>query len=148
MEGGKELGNWPLNYSFQVLWGDIDALNHVNHTVFLKWIETARMNYFSDCGIMELLETDQKGPILASLKIDYLKPVLFPDSVNIRTTITRIGNSSFDMGYRVSSTSNGDVIVAEATVVGVMVNYQTGRPTEIPKSIRERIIEIEGYSTQ
>jgi len=82
------------------------------------------------------------------LKIDYLKPVLFPDSVNIRTTITRIGNSSFDMGYRVSSTSNGDVIVAEATVVGVMVNYQTGRPTEIPKSIRERIIEIEGYSTQ
>ena len=69
-----------MTSEFQVLWGDLDAFNHVNHTVFVKWIETARVNYFTDCGLMEMFEKEHKGPILAALSIDYHAPVFFPDS--------------------------------------------------------------------
>lgn len=143
MDESGELGNWPLTSNFQVLWGDLDAFNHVNHTAFVKWIETARVNYFNDCGLMGMFEREHKGPILASLSIDYREPVFFPDSIIIQTTITRMGNSSFDMAYRVSSASKDSNIVAEATAVGVMFDYRKQRATPIPDSVRSRIIDIE-----
>ena len=143
MTESGDLGNWPLTSEFQVLWGDLDAFNHVNHTVFVKWIETARVNYFTDCGLMEMFEKEHKGPILAALSIDYHAPVFFPDSIIIQTTTTRMGASSFDMAYRVSSASKDNGIVAEATAVGVMFDYDEQKSIPIPDSIRSRIIDFE-----
>ena len=142
MTESGELGNWPLTSEFQVLWGDLDAFNHVNHTVFVKWIETARVNYFNDCGLMEMFEKEHKGPILASLSIDYHEPVFFPDSIIIQTTTTRMGVSSFDMAYRVSSSSKDSGIVAEATAVGVMFDYNKQKSSAIPDSLRWSIMEF------
>ena len=146
--GGKEqLGKWPVSCDFPVMWGDLDALNHVNHTVYLKWMETARMNYFEICGLSEMLRDKGIGPILAGLKIDYLSPVLFPDTVTVRTTVSRIGNSSFDMEYIVSSKSLGGKEVARATVFGVLFDYKNLQKLTIPIEIRERIVEIESLNS-
>jgi len=143
MEEKGQLGMWPVSCEIPVMWGDLDALNHVNHTVYLKWMETARMNYFEICGLSELLRDKGIGPILAGLKIDYLAPVLFPDTVTVRTTVSRIGNSSFDMEYKVSSNSLGGKEVARATVFGVLFDYKNLQKFTIPIGIRDRIVEIE-----
>ena len=90
---GHPLGNWPVSKEITVQWGDMDALNHVNHTVFLTWMETARMAYFDECGMMDMLESDNIGPILAGIKADFLHPVVYPDTVVAQNTITRLGNS-------------------------------------------------------
>ena len=99
----SELGRWPIKCNISVQWGDLDALNHVNHTKFLTWMETARMHYFVACGFDELHKSEGIGPILAGLQADYLLPVGFPDTVTVYTTVTSIGNSSFEMSYRITS---------------------------------------------
>ena len=53
----SELGRWPISCEIPVQWGDLDALNHVNHTVFIRWMETARMHYFIACDFTSLLES-------------------------------------------------------------------------------------------
>jgi len=126
-----------------VQWGDMDALNHVNHTVFIRWMETARMHYFVSCGFTDLLEEQGVGPILAGLKVDYHAPVTFPDTMTIHTTITRMGNASFDMGYRITSSSRNGETVATATVHGVTFDYGTGKTARIPDELRARVLEIE-----
>ena len=137
------LGNWPVSCIIPVQWGDMDAFNHVNHTVFLTWMETARMHYFELCGIVEMLEKEGIGPILAGLKADYSAPVEFPDKVTVRTTVSRLGNSSFDMDYTVTSESKGDKEVAKARIFCVIYDYNKGKPTQIPEAIEKRILEIE-----
>ena len=87
----SDLGRWPIKCEIPVQWGDLDALNHVNHTRFLTWMETARMQYFIASGFDELHKSEGIGPILAGLKADYLSPVSFHDTVNVHTTETRIG---------------------------------------------------------
>ena len=137
------LGSWPVSTEITVQWGDMDALNHVNHTVFLTWMETARMEYFERCGFMEKMESDGIGPILAGIKADYHSPVHFPDRVTVHASVTRLGNSSFDMGYRITSERKEGQIVATGTVFGVMCDYGTGKSTPIPDFLRSRILELE-----
>ena len=63
----SELGRWPIKCEIPVQWGDLDALNHVNHTRFLTWMETARMHYFIACGFNDLHKSEGIGPILCLL---------------------------------------------------------------------------------
>ena len=138
-----ELGHWPIKCEIPVQWGDLDAFNHVNHTVFLTWMETARMNYFIACGFDELHTSEGVGPILAGLQVDYLSPVSFPDTVTVHTTVTRIGNSSFEMGYRITSEANGGEMAAQGRVSGVVFDYESRKSTPMPDSLRKRIYDLE-----
>ena len=117
-------------------------MNHVNHTVFLRWMENARMHYFNSCGMMDYLESEKKGHILARIEANYLFPVNFPDKVSVSCTISRIGNTSFDMEYEITTLSNTQK-VAEGKVIGVFVNYKNGKSEKIPQEIISKIINLE-----
>lgn len=136
--------NWPVSTEIIVNWGDMDALGHVNHSVFAKWMETVRMTYFSEIGMMNLYEDSSIGPILAKIEINYELPVVFPDVVTVSTSVSRIGNSSFDMRYKIESLSNNGKSVATGSVVCVLLDYTSGIPHNIPPKLRESIARLEG----
>jgi len=138
----NSLRKWPISCEIEVQWGDLDSMNHVNHTVFLRWMENARMHYFNSCGMMDYMKSENKGPILARIEADYLSPVTFPDKVSVYSTMSRIGNSSFDMEYKIIRQSNSQT-VALGKVTGVFVNYNNGKSEKIPKEIISKIIDLE-----
>ena len=135
---------WPISTEIKVNWGDMDALGHVNHSVFAKWMETVRMMYFSKIGMMNLYDDSNIGPILARIEIDYELPIVFPDVVTISTSVSRIGNSSFDMKYKIESLSNNGKSAATGSVVCVLLDYSSGKPHNIPPKLRESIARLEG----
>ena len=139
----ENLGNWPISIEITVQWGDMDALKHVNNTVFLTWMETARMAYFEECGMMDTFESEKIGPILAAIKADFLAPVVYPDTVVVHTTISKMGRASFDMAYKIMSSANGGEFVATGSATGVMCDYSTGRSTPISENLRARITDLE-----
>ena len=130
MSSESSLRNWPISCEIEVQWGDLDSMNHVNHTVFLRWMENARMHYFNSCGMMDYLESEKKGPILARIEANYLFPVNFPEKVSVSSTVSRIGNTSFDMEYEIITLSNMQK-VAVGKVIGVFVNYKNGKSERI-----------------
>ena len=135
---------WPISTEIKVNWGDMDALGHVNHSVYAKWMETVRMMYFSEIGMMNLYNDSNIGPILARIEIDYELPIVFPDVVTVSTSVSRIGNSSFDMRYKIESQSNNGKSVATGGVVCVVLDYTSGIPHKIPLKLRKSIARLEG----
>ena len=135
---------WPISTEIKVNWGDMDALGHVNHSVYAKWMETVRMMYFSEIGMMNLYDDSNIGPILARIEIDYELPIVFPDVVTVSTSVSRIGNSSFDMRYKIESLSNNGKSAATGSVVCVVLDYSSGMPHKIPPKLRESIARLEG----
>ena len=113
---------WPISTEIKVTWGDMDALGHLNHSVYAKWMETVRMMYFSEIGMMNLYDDSNIGPILARIEIDYELPIVFPDVVTVSTSVSRIGNSSFDMRYKIESQSNNGKSAATGSVVCVVLD--------------------------
>ena len=127
--------DWPVNVVVPVAWGDMDAFGHVNNTVYLRWFETARMDLFVRLGVLERMERDRVGPILASTRCDFRVPVSYPDEIVARAAISRIGNSSYVMAYEVHSTVH-DAVAAEGEGVIVMMSYESGEKVPIDAELR------------
>ena len=74
---------------------DTDALGHINNTVFAVWFEGARQDVFKI--FTPELNLRQWPLIIASVKLDYHAQTHYGADVEIRTYISRIGGSSFDV---------------------------------------------------
>ena len=126
-----------------VLWGDHDAFNHVNNLAYLRWCETARVQYFERIGLYPEMPLKGLGPILASQTCHYRRTLNYPDTVTIGTRITGIGNSSMRMSHAIVSRASGE-LAAESESVIVTVDYSTGKPVRVPDEIRRAVANIEG----
>lgn len=137
----ESLKEFPIIIAVPVLWGDQDAFGHVNNIVYLRWCETARIEYLIRVGLWEMLKTENVGPIVAGIACDYRKPVEYPDQMQIGARVTKIGNSSFTMIHRVWSKSLG--LAAEATSTLVVYDYNTAKSVRVPDHVRAAIQELE-----
>ena len=137
-----------IHTKISVQWGEMDAFNHVNNVMYIRWCETARITLFreiwGDKGInmKEILEGNGVGPILANFNINYRLPLTYPDEVIIHTQVSQIGNTSFKLKQALFSKKLGNTLVADATSVVVMVNYKTGDKYTLNQNI---ISELEKY---
>ena len=137
------LPTWPVSLDVAVAWGEMDAFAHVNNTVYLRWFESARIAYFRAVGVLERMQNDGVGPILARATIDFRKPVTFPDRVTVLSCVPELRNTSFTMAYRVMSEAHGGALVAEGDSVVVMLNYRTGEKVSLSDQLRQRVAALE-----
>jgi acyl-CoA thioester hydrolase len=124
------LVEFPVITELPILWGDQDAFGHVNNVAYLRWCETARVDYLRRVGLFPDLPPQGIGPILASLKCDYRLPLNYPDVVRIGTRVTAIDNSSFGMEHLLVSTGLQQV-AAESFSTLVVFDYQSGKPVPV-----------------
>ena len=143
-EGFTEPGSArsPFTIRQPVAWGEMDAMGHVNNTVYLRWLENARFVYFEHIGLNALYRATKQGPILARIELDFLAPVTFPDHVLVSTRTRRIGRSSFTLEHRAWSEAQGK-LCAKADAVIVMVDYGTSTTIPVPQQIRDAITRLD-----
>lgn len=103
----------------QPRFSETDALGHINNTVFAVWFEGARTAVFRI--FTPELNLKQWPLIIARVTIDYHAQTQYGQPVEIRTFISRLGSSSFDV-YQ-EAWQNG-VKCASGTTVMVRFNYQ------------------------
>lgn len=140
----------PFTMRQKVAWGEMDSLGHVNNTVYLRWFENVRFEYFERIGLNALHREAQQGPILARTTCDFRAPVTFPDTVLLSTQCTRLGTKSFTLFNRVWSTAQSR-LVAEGEAVIVMMQYGPNGEADsmaIPDLIRAAILGIDGEHLQ
>ena len=139
----ESLEQFPVIISFPIHWGDQDALGHVNNIIYLRWAESARVEYLSRTGVWEGLASATTGPILAAITCNYRLPLTYPDTVYAGTRITALGNSSFKMAHKIVS-GNHATVAADLDSTLVWLDYSTGRPLALPASVRDAIQKLEG----
>ena len=139
----ESLGRFPVTVEIPVQWGDMDAFGHVNNAVYLRWFESARIAYFERLRLIERGGVAGVGPILARATVDYRIPLRYPDRIRASATVTKLGNTSFTMGYRVTSEGNAGAVAAEGEGVIVLVDYAKGGKVPLDDELRKRISDLE-----
>jgi acyl-CoA thioester hydrolase len=137
-----ELADHPLLLTWPVQWGDQDAFGHVNNVVYFRWMESARIEYFRR-GNWGSIDNRGAGPILASIKCDFRRQLMYPDTLLLSGSIVSIGRTSLKMVHRVYSTTQ-KAVAAEGDSVLVMFDYQTQKPVVVPDDLRAKIEAFEG----
>ena len=137
----KSLDDFNIKVDIPVAWGDMDSFKHVNNTLFFKYFETARIKYFEEIGFIETMEKNSIGPILASTSAKFIKPLFYPDTVNVGTRVTSIEPTNFIMEYIIESKSKGIAALGESKMV--VYDYKSSKKTTLPDTVRNKIREID-----
>lgn len=118
-----------FEHPVDVRWRDTDALGHVNHAVFLTYLEEGRDAFFS--------QTIGSDPIyvVARLEVDLRAEVRHPDRrVTVRIEVERLGTTSLTTRETVLTSSKD--VAAQGRVV--TVRWDPGHRKPIPFSEAER----------
>lgn len=138
----KELSTFPVRTELKVQWGDMDAAQHVNNVAYLKWFETARVDYFTRLGQDVVFNDEKPGFILAKQNIKYIFPITYPDKVLVTVKAENIQEDRFDMLCHIYSLRH-QRIAAIANGCIVTYDYQKGNKVNIPEDLKLRIINLE-----
>lgn len=127
----------PFNFSttIQLRWKDIDQFGHVNNAVYLTYFETARFYYNRD---VNQWNWDEDQYIIASTKVDYLRPLFYPGDIKVYLRTSDVGEKSFCFHYAITFMKNGKEKLA-ATGQSTQVFFDLKNQKTIP--IPERIVK-------
>ncbi len=134
------LAGFPSTMEIRVAWGEMDALGHVNNTVYFRYFESARVAFFERLGWMEIAARTGVGPILHSTSIRYRLPVTYPDTLVIGLRVRELAFDRFLTEYLVWSTAQR-AVVAEGNGLVVSFDYRTQRKTALPEAVGHSILD-------
>ena len=123
----------PFSHPIEVRFNDLDAMGHVNNAVVITFMEQARFQWWR--SFLGGRRFQEEGFLIARVEVDYRMPILLGDDVRVELHCLKVGNSSFELGYRLTKGLGGEVF-AEGRTVQVMLDFTTHRPRPLALSTR------------
>lgn len=135
----------PFFVCVPLRWSDMDALRHINNVQFVRLLEEARIMAFQEWFADADEENLRPRLLMARCEIDYLRQLQYrSEPIVITTWVTRIAGASFDMGYEVRESPDGDEVFATAETTQVAFDMDTQRPTRLSAFAREVLQQYAG----
>ncbi|MGR3513775.1 MAG: acyl-CoA thioesterase [Paracoccaceae bacterium] len=137
---------FAYGYADRVRFHELDALNHVNNTVFLRWFETIRVRYLVDYGLSSYAAADDPQLVVRRVTADYLSPVLMGQDYVVTARTTLVKPSSFLMEYglfvETRLVATGEAVVVSLSPDGAA--RQQHRPAAIEAMVTRDGAQTEG----
>jgi acyl-CoA thioester hydrolase len=123
----------------KVRFGDLDAMQHMNNVEFLRYFETARIEYLASIS-PEHTPTSRSafGFIFAEAHISYRSPAFYGDEIRTFIWPAELKRSSLKLGFEMRVDAD-DRVVADGWGTLVGYDYTAGHAQPIPDAFRERI---------
>jgi acyl-CoA thioester hydrolase len=118
-----------------VLPGDIDEQNHVNNTVYLRWVQDVATAHWRAVASPKAQETI--GWVVLRHEIDYKGPASLGDEMMLRTWVGKATRLTFERFTEIRRNRDGRLL-SEARTLWCPIDAQTGRPVRVSEEVRSR----------
>jgi len=117
-----------------VRWGDMDAYNHVNNTIYFRYCEQARVEWCEKAGFV--VRTNQEtGPVIINATCTFLLPINYPATVLVDMYAGEPGRSSLMSWYEIRLEGD-DRLYAEGSAKLVWMDHRSGASVPLPAQLR------------
>jgi acyl-CoA thioester hydrolase len=117
-----------------IRWGDMDAMGHVNNTVYFRYFETVRLEWLHRVGGPTDLQGS--GALIVNAFCNFVRQLEFPGEVLARHYVANPGRSSFDTYVTLERTDQPGVIYAEGGALTVWTDYKARKSLPLPDWLR------------
>jgi acyl-CoA thioester hydrolase len=115
--------------------GDIDDQNHVNNTVYLRWVQDVATAHWKSLASTEAQRAI--GWVVLRHEIDYKTPACMGDEVILRTWVGAASRLKFERFTEVRRKIDSQLF-AKARTLWVPIDARTGKPTRVSGDVRAR----------
>jgi len=141
MKDKRDLSEFPVQVTLPIASEEMGGYSHVKNIFYVRYFESARIQYLQQIGLDTLKAETGIGEIVAQTLCQYLKPLAYPDQIIVGAKVKSISTSSFVMEYLIVSEKNG--VSASGEEVIVMYDYNNLTKTELPLVTKEAIEKLE-----
>jgi acyl-CoA thioester hydrolase len=117
-----------------IRWGDMDAMGHVNNTVYFRYMEQARISWF-DRLVPEAEAWQSTGIVIANATCNYRRAITYPGTVEVRLYVGAPGGASVPTTYELR-VDDDPVPYADGAAVVVFIDMKTQKSQRMPQAIR------------
>ncbi|KWR87164.1 acyl-CoA thioesterase [Cupriavidus sp. IDO] len=118
-----------------IRWGDMDAMGHVNNTVYFQYLEQARIEWFASLG-RGGKDARGQGPVIINAHMTFLRQLRYPGDIECRVYAGQLGRTSFETRMEIRRTDLPDVVWAEGGAKVVWCDYTQEKSVPVPPEIR------------
>jgi acyl-CoA thioester hydrolase len=116
-----------------VLPGDIDEQNHVNNTVYLRWVQDIATAHWR--AVASPKAQKSIGWVVLRHEIDYKGPATLGDEVVLSTWVGQATRLTFERFTEIRRNSDGQLL-SQARTLWCPIDAQTGRPVRVSADVR------------
>jgi acyl-CoA thioester hydrolase len=120
-----------------IRWGDMDAMGHVNNTVYFRYMEQARISWFDEMQMRP--DPSGEGPVIVNAACTFARQLEYPGTVLARSYVGESGRSSIMTYVDMLRTDDPGRIYAHGSAKVVWVNFPRQKSVPMPDPIRKRM---------
>ena len=114
-----------------IRWGDMDAMGHVNNTLYFRYMEIARVAWY-ERTFGELSAARDDGMVIVNASCNFLKPLTYPGIVEVTMSLGDASRSSVQSYYELRM---NDLLCADGAAKIVWIDTRRGKAKPLPDSI-------------
>ncbi|MEO7256096.1 MAG: thioesterase family protein [Casimicrobium sp.] len=118
-----------------VRWGDMDAYNHVNNTVYFRFMEQCRLEWFAKLGFKTVDE--DVVPILVEANCRFIRAVTYPATVRVTIRVTVVGPKIVETIHDIFV---GNVLYATGICKLLWMSRSANKAVALPEAVRARLL--------
>jgi acyl-CoA thioester hydrolase len=115
----------------EIRWGDMDAMGHVNNTVYFRYMEQARIGWFESL-VPQSDAWKSVGIVIANASCNFRRAMNYPGTVEVKVFAGAPGGSSVPTFYEMRVAEN---LYADGAATVVFIG-EDQKPLRIPDKIR------------
>ena len=123
--------------SIPIRWGDMDAMNHVNNTIYFRYLEIIRIDWMRSIGGQP--DAQGEGPIIVNAFCNFYKQLEYPGDVLMKMYVSGIARSAFESWATMERADNPGVIYAAGGATTLWVNFAQQKSLPLPLWLKARL---------
>jgi len=115
-------------------WGDMDAMGHVNNTIYFRYLEIARVDWMekANCGV----NPQGQGPVIVNAFCNFYRQLEYPGDVQAKMYVSDPGRTTFESWCTLERTDQPGVIYAEGGATTIWVDFPQKKAIDLPDWVR------------
>ncbi len=124
--------------SIPMRWGDMDAMGHVNNTIYFRYLETLRIEWMRSIGAQP--DPKGEGPVIVNAFCNFHVQLVYPGDVLMKMYVSNAGEKSFETWGTMAHADAPDVICASGGATTVWIDFPKQKSTPMPAWLREHLV--------
>ncbi len=118
-----------------IRWGDMDAMGHVNNTVYFRYLESARIEWFRTIACEP--DPQGQGPVIVNAFCNFHKQLEYPGDIVVKTYVSDPGRTTFESWHTIERVDQPGVISAAGGATVIWVDFPQQKAVALPDRIRQ-----------
>ena len=117
-----------------IRWGDMDAMNHVNNTIYFRYLETCRIEWMRSIGCLP--DPQGVGPVIVNAFCNFYKQLEYPGDVLVKMYVSDPARTTFETWGTIERADQPGVIYAAGGATTIWVDFPQQKACDLPDWMR------------